>query len=210
MEEGELEQLLTRIFVLKNEFLKKEQEIMNYEAYYKSLRKNKGIVLEHVSKDEMIMSKVFNSVVSELRERYCNISKQTITHKNLYKKHNKKLNQVKTEIDIIKNPNKKNENPDTDDRDAAHGGANTKTSTPIIKQNKIENSDKDKLEIVKLDSAIDKNKTIIEDLDTDIDTYKKITFQLESENADLNKELTDKLSMIYILEMKLAKLKNYK
>jgi chromosome segregation ATPase len=208
-EEGEYEQLSTRIFVLRNEFMKKEHEIMNLEAYFKALKKNKGVILDHYTKDEMMLQKVFNCVVTEYREKYCNISKQTITYKNNNKSGTKKINQIKAEVEHIKNPGKDKSIDDTDDRCGV--GGDTKTSTPPVKQPLKEDREaKDKADIIRLEAHIEKNKVVLEDLETDIETYKKITFQLEVENAEVNKELTDKLSMIYMLEMKLAKLKNYK
>jgi hypothetical protein len=206
LEEGEYEQLTTKIFVLRNEFMKKEHEIMHLETYLKSLKKNKEVVLEFFSKDDLLLAKVFNNCVSGLREKYCNISKQTINYKNSNKKSYKKLGQLKTEIDSIKNPQKYTKTYEEAETEKGGISGKTKTSTPPVKKT----TENEAVELGKLDKAIEKNKTILDDLDTDVETYKKITFQLETENAELNRELTDKLSMIYMLEMKLAKLKNYK
>lgn len=260
---NKIQQMELNNFTLQNLFIKKENEILNLEKFLRNLKNYKKVKNGHfeaemyINNADIPLTNLFNNdpssemktasnkeediglrkILSEeleySRGLYQRITKQTINQKTINQDNNRKIKEIKNEIELIKNPRPMMmKNMSNLSEMNSHTALNTMPSSlkgkEVLKLNEnIPNSTTNNTsshlrsnsvshtlnvppneEILKqiLDDLNLKQNTI-QDLVIEIDQQKKANDKLENEISSLNNELSENFSLIFKLEMQLDKLK---
>lgn len=160
-------------------------------AQYKSLFNTKNM------EDELIRKHI-QSQINILRERYNYTTKEIITLKQYEQSETKKIEQIKNEIEEIKNPQPASSNT----------LVNLNTKATETKQS--EKDLKDSEESKELSEQIVKNKNEVIQILQEIESLKKENERLDYEINNFNNDLSEKFTDIFKLELDLDKVKEKK
>jgi chromosome segregation ATPase len=168
--------------------------------------------------EEQAIKNIIQDELEQTRNLYQSVTKKTIAQKNVYSKNISKFEELKKEIETLKNPH-----TDKSNYNCELNSKNNLTTAPGTQKEK---ESKDNLGHLKTQCAenIQKNEEILKELEEEllnlkntkddvlnkIDSQKKINEKIDKEVSSLNNELSDKFSLIYQLETKLEKLKKKK
>lgn len=140
--------------------------------------------------------KIISDNIEFNRALYQKIYRQTIDENSKYEENVKKLNQIKKEIEEIKNPQSKNTN----------NNASNNISTDTKSRNK--NDEKDEKLMKEKTEELMKNKSIISNLLIEIEKVKTENSELEKEIGQMYEDLSVKFKTAIQLEKELEKIKN--
>lgn len=141
--------------------------------------------------------KIISDNIEFNRALYQKIYRQTIDENNKYEENVKKLNQIKKEIEEIKNPQNKNINNNASN--------NISTDTKSLNN---KNEEKDEKLFKEKTEELMKNKSIISNLLIEIEKVKNENSELEKEIGQMYEDLSAKFKSAIQLEKELEKIKN--
>lgn len=141
--------------------------------------------------------KIITDNIEFNRALYQKIYRQTIDENSKYEENVKKLNQIKKEIEEIKNPQNKNVNNNASN--------NISTDTKSLNN---KNEEKDEKLFKEKTEELMKNKSIISNLLVEIEKVKTENSELEKEIGQMYEDLSVKFKNAIQLEKELEKIKN--
>lgn len=229
-----LEKVKTKIFLLQNEYLKKEHEILQMEGLLKKLKNYKkskkveknDLEYEIQTHEENIIKNLITEQLEHYRQQYQKLTRQTIAEKTKTDEFNKKIEESKNEIEKLKNPPLTKNFSNTSELFThynshhlnnyntinSNNDPNTllklmdNNSSVTINNEKNKNCKNEEI-LKKLNEEVNANKIIINDITKEMDQFKKLNDKIEKDMNHMNNDLSNKFSLIYQLEMKLDKLK---
>jgi len=208
------------IFTLKNQYISKESEIIYLQALINTYIENKGnnlnILAEYFDIEDQIINNFMDNGLTGIRN---NMAKYTRVLKVEEKKNKdlvEKQELMKKQIETLKNPNKENININNNkiisSNQTTIPTAKSVTNSPDMAViNSSSKSDKKKIKkinekkelLLRLENEFQDNLKAINTVEYEINHINKENDVIYNEMNKLNVNLSQKLSLIYSLEMKI-------
>ena len=158
---------------------------------------NTGFQFQNNDGHKETIRKLVSDNIEFNRALYQRIYRQTIEENTKYEENVKKLNQIKKEIEEIKNPQSKNTN--------TNNASNAAVSTDTKSRNKTD--EKEEKMIKEKSEELMNNKTKISNLLIEIENVKGANMQLEKEIGLMYEDLSTKFKSAVSLEKEIEKMK---
>jgi len=222
-----------KYFILQNNIIEKENEIINLEKFLKKINNLKeqtlieGEIFIKNTKDNintdllntddnfrnsakkeevLIIKQVLSLELDYCRRQYQQVTKQTLNKKNTIKDYQQRIEKIKNEIELYKNPQRLELIELKDNTSVAlNTGITTMPSTKmekeVLKTNENITNNEELLKTIL--NQVNTNNNYTEDLKSQIDLQKKANLKLDDEISSLNNEFSEKFSLILDLESQL-------